>query len=227
MIITVIVRYIIATIITTKITNRFLLENQIIEILWTIIPAILLILIALPSLKILYLIEETKNPIITIKTIGHQWFWSYEYSDFKSIEFESYIKPTNELNKNEFRLIETDNRIVIPFNTQIRILITSADVIHSWTIPNLGIKIDATPGRINQANIIVSRPGIFYGQCSEICGSNHRFIPISIESVSLKTFLNWIKNNSSRLLKCKCWSLKSNYSILANTPDEEFSLLKH
>lgn len=200
-IITIIVGYIIISLITTKINNRFLLEGQIIEIVWTILPAVILIFIALPSLKILYLIEESNNPLITIKSIGHQWYWSYEYSDFKKIEFDSYIKPTNELENNELRLLEVDNRLVLPFNTQTRILITSSDVIHSWTIPNLGVKVDATPGRINQGNILINRPGLFYGQCSEICGANHRFIPIVLERINVKNFIRWIKNFSLSYLK--------------------------
>nr|YP_009692451.1 cytochrome c oxidase subunit II [Rhagovelia reitteri]QEH58863.1 cytochrome c oxidase subunit II [Rhagovelia reitteri]QEH58964.1 cytochrome c oxidase subunit II [Rhagovelia sp. XD-2019] len=180
--------------ILNKKINRFLMENQKIEIIWTVIPAIILILIALPSLRILYMMDEIKSPTITIKAIGHQWYWSYEYSDFKNIEFESYMKPTNEIMKNEFRLLETDNHIVLPMNNQIRILVTASDVLHSWTIPSLGIKIDAIPGRLNQGLIFMNRPGIMYGQCSEICGTNHSFMPITLESVTTKQFVNWLKN---------------------------------
>lgn len=200
-VITVTVMYIIFRLIIRKLGNRMLLERQAIELIWTILPAIILIFIALPSLKILYIIEETNKPIITIKAIGHQWFWSYEYSDFKKIEFDSYIKPTRDLEENEFRLLETDNRLVLPYNTQTRILITSSDVIHSWTIPSLGIKVDASPGRINQGNILMNRPGLFYGQCSEICGANHRFIPIVLERININRFLNWLKNYSLSYLK--------------------------
>nr|YP_010952907.1 cytochrome c oxidase subunit II [Empoascanara defecta]WMQ52350.1 cytochrome c oxidase subunit 2 [Empoascanara defecta] len=192
--ITITVMYMMMSLVLSKLINRMLLEGQLIELIWTIMPAILLIFIALPSLKILYMIEETNKPSISIKAIGHQWFWSYEYSDFKKIEFDSYMKATSDLENNEFRLIETDNRIVLPYNTQTRILATSTDVIHSWTIPCLGLKIDASPGRINQGNIMMKRPGLFYGQCSEICGANHSFMPIVLESVNLNTFLNWLKN---------------------------------
>lgn len=196
LIITITVGYIIFSLVQTKLNNRFLLEGQVIELIWTILPAVILIFIALPSLKILYIIEEINKPLITIKVIGHQWFWSYEYSDFKKIEFDSYMKPSNELESNEFRSLEVDNRLVLPFNIQTRILMTSLDVIHSWTIPNLGIKVDAAPGRINQGNIYINRPGLFFGQCSEICGANHRFMPIVIERINLKSFLNWLKNYS-------------------------------
>nr|UJY96928.1 cytochrome c oxidase subunit II [Potamometra tibetensis] len=175
--------------------NRFILENQVIEIIWTVIPAMILLLIALPSLRILYMMDEIKNPTVTIKAIGHQWYWSYEYSDFKTTEFESYMKPSNEIMENEFRLLETDNRIVLPMNNQIRILVTATDVLHSWTIPCLGIKIDAIPGRLNQGSIFINRPGIMYGQCSEICGANHSFMPITIEAVTTKQFIEWLKNN--------------------------------
>nr|YP_011010318.1 cytochrome c oxidase subunit 2 [Metrocoris vietnamensis]YP_011010331.1 cytochrome c oxidase subunit 2 [Metrocoris quynhi]YP_011010409.1 cytochrome c oxidase subunit 2 [Metrocoris stranguloides]YP_011026024.1 cytochrome c oxidase subunit 2 [Metrocoris bilobatoides]WPW46933.1 cytochrome c oxidase subunit 2 [Metrocoris vietnamensis]WPW46946.1 cytochrome c oxidase subunit 2 [Metrocoris quynhi]WPW47024.1 cytochrome c oxidase subunit 2 [Metrocoris stranguloides]WQM87309.1 cytochrome c oxidase s len=193
--ITTLIAWIMIKMLFNKKINRFMMENQMIEIIWTILPTMILILIALPSLRILYMMDETKNPTITIKAIGHQWYWSYEYSDFKNIEFESYMKPTNEILKNEFRLLETDNRIVLPINNQIRILVTATDVLHSWTIPSLGIKIDAIPGRLNQGSMFINRPGLMYGQCSEICGANHSFMPITIESVTTKQFIEWLKNN--------------------------------
>nr|QHV34322.1 cytochrome c oxidase subunit II [Gessius sp. 'rufidorsus'] len=177
-----------------KFSNRYMLEGQMIELVWTIIPAVMLIFIALPSLRILYLLEEINKPMITIKTIGHQWFWSYEYYDYKEIEFDSYMKNTNNLMNNEFRLLENDNRLILPFNSKIRLLVSSTDVIHSWTIPSLGVKIDANPGRINQGMMMMLRPGLYYGQCSEICGSNHSFMPITIESINMKSFINWLKN---------------------------------
>nr|YP_010363462.1 cytochrome c oxidase subunit II [Atkinsoniella flavipenna]UNZ12563.1 cytochrome c oxidase subunit II [Atkinsoniella flavipenna] len=192
MMITVIVSYMMTTLFINKFVNRLLLEGQMIELIWTIMPAFLLIFIALPSLRILYLLEEINNPLITIKAVGHQWFWSYEYSDFKKIEFDSYMKPTNELELNEFRLLDTDNRITLPYNINTRILVTSTDVIHSWTIPSLGIKIDASPGRINQGSIMMNRPGLYFGQCSEICGANHSFMPIVMESINLKSFILWL-----------------------------------
>lgn len=151
--------------------------------------------IALPSLRLLYLIEEINKPLITLKTIGHQWYWRYEISNFNKIEFDSYIINPLDLKLNEYRLLETDNSIIIPFNLQTRILITAADVIHAWTIPSLGIKVDAIPGKLNQTNFIVNHTRIFFGQCSEICGANHSFIPIKLESTSIKLFLKWILNN--------------------------------
>lgn len=195
-IITVIVSYLMIILFYNKFTNRFLLHGQTIEVIWTIIPAVVLIFIALPSLRLLYLLDEISKPILTLKTIGHQWYWSYEYSDFKNIEFDSYIIPINELRENSFRLLEVDNRIVLPNNNQIRILVSAADVLHSWTVPALGVKVDATPGRLNQTNFFINRVGLFYGQCSEICGANHRFMPIVIERVPTKNFINWIKRNN-------------------------------
>ena len=186
------VGYILFTVLSNSFINRFILENQTIELIWTTIPAIILIFIALPSLRLLYLLDEVNNPTITLKTIGHQWYWRYEYSDFLNLEFDSYITPSAELDSIRFRLLDVDNRTVLPINTQVRIIIRAADVIHSWTVPALGVKADAIPGRLNQTRFIISRPGLFYGQCSEICGANHRFIPIVIEIVNINYFLNWI-----------------------------------
>jgi len=199
--ITTLVGYFMLSLVTNKFVNRYLLDGQIIEIIWTVLPAVILIILALPSLRLLYLIDETIEPRITLKTVGHQWYWSYEYSDFNDIEFDSYMTPTNSLTEGEFRLLEVDNRVILPYLTQIRLLVTAADVIHSWTIPSLGIKADAVPGRLNQLNVFFNRPGIFYGQCSEICGANHSFIPIRVEAINPRDFLNWVKSFSSGSLK--------------------------
>nr|UFZ12997.1 cytochrome c oxidase subunit II [Protohermes grandis] len=193
--ITMLVGYLMMTLFFNKFTNRLLLEGQTIEIIWTILPAITLIFIALPSLQLLYLLDEISDPSITFKAIGHQWYWSYEYSDFLNTEFDSYMIPMNEMTDNNFRLLDVDNRIILPMLSQIRVLVTATDVLHSWTIPALGVKIDATPGRLNQTSFFINRPGLFYGQCSEICGANHSFMPIVIESVSTNSFINWIKNS--------------------------------
>uniref|UniRef100_A0A0U1VLJ5 Cytochrome c oxidase subunit 2 n=1 Tax=Papilio slateri TaxID=866285 RepID=A0A0U1VLJ5_9NEOP len=194
--ITILVGYLMINLFFNKYINRFLLEGQMIELIWTIIPTITLIFIALPSLRLLYLLDELNNPLITLKSIGHQWYWSYEYSDFNNVEFDSYMIQYDKSTPNNFRLLDVDNRIILPMNNQIRIMVTAADVIHSWTIPSLGVKIDANPGRLNQTNLFINRPGIFFGQCSEICGANHSFMPIMIESISIKNFINWINNYS-------------------------------
>nr|UEK75919.1 cytochrome c oxidase subunit II [Meranoplus bicolor] len=178
--------------INNKFINRFLLHGHLIELIWTILPMFILILIAIPSLKILYLTDELHTNKLTLKTIGHQWYWSYEYSDFSSLEFDSFMIPFNQLKNNEFRLLDVDNRCILPFNFPIRVLTTSMDVIHAWTVPSLGIKMDSTPGRLNQMMMFMNRPGLFFGQCSEICGTNHSFMPIVIESTNFKNFKNWL-----------------------------------
>nr|YP_010728439.1 cytochrome c oxidase subunit II [Sergentia baueri]WEF49667.1 cytochrome c oxidase subunit II [Sergentia baueri] len=192
--VTTLVSYLMAMLFFNKLNNRFLLHGQTIEVIWTILPAIVLLFIAFPSLRILYLLDEVNNPTISIKTIGHQWYWSYEYSDFKNIEFDSYMISNNDLNMDSFRLLDVDNRIILPTNNQIRILVTATDVLHSWTIPSLGVKIDANPGRLNQTNFFINRPGLFFGQCSEICGANHSFMPIVIESIPTSHFIKWVTN---------------------------------
>nr|YP_010454127.1 cytochrome c oxidase subunit II [Neorossia caroli]QXJ42143.1 cytochrome c oxidase subunit II [Neorossia caroli] len=177
-------------------TNKFsclnITESQKIETIWTLAPAVILLFLALPSLRLLYLLDETNQPLITIKSMGHQWYWTYEYSDFLNIEFDSYMTPTNELNLGEFRLLETDHHLILPMKTNTRIIVSSADVIHSWTIPSMGVKVDAIPGRLNQLMMYPSRSGIYYGQCSEICGANHSFMPITLEIVNMKYFIKWL-----------------------------------
>nr|YP_009338008.1 cytochrome c oxidase subunit II [Amazona aestiva]AMR57200.1 cytochrome c oxidase subunit II [Amazona aestiva] len=166
-------------------------DAQEVELIWTILPAIVLILLALPSLQILYMMDEIDEPDLTLKAIGHQWYWSYEYTDFKDLSFDSYMIPTTELPTGYFRLLEVDHRIIIPMESPIRMIITADDVLHSWAVPTLGVKTDAIPGRLNQTSFIATRPGIFYGQCSEICGANHSFMPIVVESVPLTHFETW------------------------------------
>jgi cytochrome c oxidase subunit 2 len=184
----------------SKISNKFSHSN-ILEIIWTILPAIILIFIAIPSFSLLYSLDELSDPIITVKVVGHQWYWSYEYTDlFKNSpednninqSFDSYMINTNDLTLGAFRLLEVDNRVVLPTGTHIRILVTSSDVLHSWAIPSFGIKVDAIPGRLSQASLYIKRDGIYYGQCSEICGINHGFMPIVISAVSPQNYLNWV-----------------------------------
>nr|YP_009131450.1 cytochrome c oxidase subunit II [Galathealinum brachiosum]AIL54810.1 cytochrome c oxidase subunit II [Galathealinum brachiosum] len=184
--------YMIIYLMFNTLSCRTLLEAQEIETIWTILPAVILIFLALPSLRLLYLMDEISHPSMTIKTIGHQWYWSYEYSDFANLEFDSYMVPTSDLSFGEFRLLEVDHRMVIPMQTEIRLLVTAADVIHSWCIPSLGIKLDGIPGRLNQITLSCNRPGIFYGQCSEICGTNHSFMPIAIEVINFQSFSKWV-----------------------------------
>nr|AIY62025.1 cytochrome c oxidase subunit 2 [Glossotermes oculatus]URH16504.1 cytochrome c oxidase subunit II [Glossotermes oculatus] len=194
--ITITVMYMMALLITNKSVSRFALEGQMLETTWTIAPAIILVFIAMPSLRLLYLMDEVQFPSVTLKTVGHQWYWSYEYSDFTSTEFDSYMIPQEEYNKGMFRLLETDNRVTLPINAPIRVIVTAADVLHSWAIPSLGVKTDATPGRLNQTSFLINKTGIMYGQCSEICGANQSFMPITIESVTTTHFINWMNKMS-------------------------------
>nr|YP_009730008.1 cytochrome c oxidase subunit II [Tagasta indica]YP_010892329.1 cytochrome c oxidase subunit II [Tagasta tonkinensis]QHX99913.1 cytochrome c oxidase subunit II [Tagasta indica]WJO90062.1 cytochrome c oxidase subunit II [Tagasta tonkinensis] len=190
--ITTIVSYNLSYIVVMKYKNRNMLSDHMIETIWTMIPAITLIFIALPSLKLLYMLDDYNDTMITIKTIGRQWYWSYEYSDFTELEFDTYMLYENDLNPNSFRLLDVDNRTVLPMNSEIRMLMSASDVLHSWTIPAMGIKVDATPGRINQGTFSINRPGLYFGQCSEICGANHSFMPILLESTSIKLFIKWL-----------------------------------
>lgn len=176
---------------------KYLKHGQTLEIIWTIFPAVILLLIAFPSFILLYLSDEVLTPAMTIKVIGLQWYWKYEYSDFVSetgetIEFESYIIPEDMLEVGQLRLLDTDTSIVVPVDTHIRFVITANDVIHSFALPSLGIKVDATPGRLNQVSALVQRTGVYYGQCSELCGVNHGLMPIKLECVTINEFVEWL-----------------------------------
>nr|BAV90197.1 cytochrome oxidase subunit 2 [Bubo flavipes] len=184
------VLYLLALMLTEKLTSTTV-DAQEIELIWTILPAIVLVLLALPSLQILYMMDEINEPDLTLKAIGHQWYWTYEYTDFKDLTFDSYMIPSAELPLGHFRLLEVDHRVIIPMESPIRIIVTANDVLHSWAIPTLGVKTDAIPGRLNQTSIVATRPGIYYGQCSEICGANHSYMPIVVESTPLLHFESW------------------------------------
>jgi len=159
------------------------IHNSLLEIVWTLIPGFIVASIAVPSFALLYATEELIDPETTVKVIGHQWYWSYElndYSEFKKLNFDSYMLPEEDLPVGYFRNLEVDNRLVLPILTRIRVLVTSVDVIHSWAVPSLAIKLDATPGRLIQTPVFIKRASVFYGQCSEICGVNHGFMPIVV-----------------------------------------------
>nr|WAO28617.1 cytochrome c oxidase subunit II [Ibidoecus plataleae] len=176
--------------------NRFLFGNELLELVWTIVPSVVLVAIAVPSLRTLYMMDES-SPLMSLKCIGHQWYWSYEYGDFDNVEFSSYMLPDEELESGMFRLLEVDNHTVVPSNAELRLLVTSTDVIHSWTIPSLGVKMDAIPGRVNQFFMNSIRSGLMYGQCSEICGSFHSFMPICLEVIPQDEFLKWVNSFNS------------------------------
>ena len=182
----------------SAITYKYLNHGTTIELIWTITPALILILIAFPSFKLLYLMDEITDPSMCILAEGHQWYWSYQYPDFLNsekefIEFDSYMVPEFDLELGSLRQLEVDNRVVIPELTHIRFIITAGDVIHSFAIPALGIKSDGYPGRLNQASVYVNRTGVFYGQCSELCGILHSSMPIVIESVNFDKFVSWLE----------------------------------
>ena len=184
---------------TKNLVPEKIIHGTTIEIAWTVTPSLILVLIAVPSFALLYSMDSVVDPAVTIKAIGHQWYWSYEYSDYnledeQSIAFDSYMIPEDSLEADQLRLLEVDNRLVVPVNTHIRVIVTAADVLHSWAVPSLGIKCDAVPGRLNQVSMFIKREGLFYGQCSELCGANHGFMPIVVESVSLDNYVSWVSN---------------------------------
>ena len=181
------------------IAHKYLTHGTVLELVWTITPALILIAIAFPSFRLLYLMDEVISPSLTIKVVGHQWYWSYEYSDFISeegdtVEFDSYMVPDSDLELGQFRLLDVDNAVVIPVDCHVRFIVTGADVIHSFAVPSLGIKLDACPGRLNQVSFLAERTGVYYGQCSEICGIWHGFMPIRVDVVTSSDFLVWMNN---------------------------------
>nr|WKK49860.1 cytochrome c oxidase subunit 2 [Thaumatocrinus sp. JL223] len=192
--VTVIVFYGLFSLLFISYTDRFFLESQGLETVWTVVPAFILVFIAFPSLQLLYLIDEINDPCLTIKAIGHQWYWSYEYTDYCDLDFDSYMVSSEDLFFGFPRLLEVDNRVVVPAQNPVRVLVSSSDVLHSWTVPSLGIKMDAVPGRLNQVTFFSPRSGVFYGQCSEICGASHSFMPIVIESVPFSIFESWVSS---------------------------------
>ena len=181
----------------SPVSQKYVSHGTLIELIWTITPALILMFIALPSFKLLYLMDEVSDPSMAILAEGHQWYWSYQYPDFLNdddefIEFDSYLIPESDLEQGALRMLEVDNRVIIPELTHVRLVVTAADVIHSFACPALGIKCDAYPGRLNQMSVYINREGTFYGQCSELCGILHSSMPIVIESVSIEKFVSWI-----------------------------------
>jgi cytochrome c oxidase subunit 2 len=156
------------------------------------VPVMILIVIAIPSFKLLYFQDSAVDPEMTIKAIGHQWYWTYEYPDYDGLTFDALMIADEDIGEDQFRLLETDNRVVVPVDTSIQVLVTASDVIHAWTIPAFGIKIDAVPGRMNETWFKAEREGVFYGQCSELCGAYHGFMPITVEVVSKDAFAAWV-----------------------------------
>ena len=166
-------------------------HNTIIEVIWTVVPIMILVIIAIPSFKLLYYADKTPNAEMTLKAIGHQWYWSYEYPDSK-VAFDSIMVEDADLKQGQPRLLSVDNAVVVPVNTNIRLLIASEDVIHAWTMPALGVNINAVPGRLNETWMNIDREGTYYGQCFQLCGVNHGFKPIEIHAVSKEAYAQWL-----------------------------------
>ncbi len=177
-------------------------HNVLVEIIWTVIPVIILIVIAVPSFKLLYYTDRAEAPEMTLKVTGYQWYWGYEYPDNGGVNFLSYMVPTKDLDasKGQKRLLSTDNPVILPVDTTIQIQVTAADVLHAFAVPALGVKVDAVPGRLNDTWVRITKPGVYYGQCSELCGKDHAFMPIEIHAVPKEEFNTWIasqKENKS------------------------------
>ena len=168
-------------------------HHTLLEIIWTVIPVIILVIIVVPSLRLLYRVNHIENADMTLKVIGYQWYWGYQYPDYEDLGFESNMVPFEELGPQGLRLLEVNNRVVLPVDTTVRIQVTAADVIHSWAVPSLGVKIDAVPGRLNETWVRIDKPGVYYGQCSELCGVNHGFMPVVIQAVTKEEFDMWLK----------------------------------
>jgi cytochrome c oxidase subunit 2 len=166
-------------------------HNTLLEVVWTVVPIAILMVIAVPSMKLLFFMDKAKNPEMTLKITGHQWFWTYQYPDNGDFEFDSNIVDEEDLPKGGKCLLEVDERVVLPVNTEIRLLMTSDDVIHNWAVPSFGVKMDTVPGRTNESWIKVTKTGTFYGQCSELCGVNHGFMPIRVDVVTKAEFAKW------------------------------------
>jgi cytochrome c oxidase subunit 2 len=175
-------------------------HSTFLEVAWTVLPALILMVIAVPSFALLYSLDEVIDPFFTLKVTGAQWYWHYEYSDWvvndgeedQDISFDSYMLATDDLQEGQLRLLDVDNRVILPINTHIRVLVTAQDVLHSWSVPSFGVKVDACPGRLNQASIFIKRAGTYYGQCQEICGVRHGFMPIVIDAVNLTDYVDWL-----------------------------------
>jgi cytochrome c oxidase subunit 2 len=167
-------------------------HNTLLEVAWTAIPVLILVAIAVPSFRLLYFMDRTQDADMTLKVIGHQWYWSFEYPDHGAVTLESFMKYPEDLEEGEPRLLAVDTPVVLPEDTNIRIITTSQDVLHSFAIPALGLKTDAVPGRLNETWVRVEEPGMYYGQCSELCGVNHGFMPAALKIVSKEEFDAWM-----------------------------------
>lgn len=188
-------------------------HNTLLEVVWTAVPVLILVIIAIPSFKLLYYQDVTPPTELTVKAIGRQWYWSYEYPDHGNFTFDAVMVADSDLQPGQKRLLETDNRVVLPADTYVRVLVTAADVLHSWAMPSLGVKVDAVPGRLNELWINVEEPGVYYGQCSELCGANHGFMPIAIEALPRDQFDAWVADAQTRFAR-----VDDGFAVAATAP---------
>ncbi|MDP6259640.1 MAG: cytochrome c oxidase subunit II [Rhodospirillales bacterium] len=190
-------------------------HNTPLEVIWTVIPIVILIIFSVPSMKLLFFMDKAQNPEMTLKIVGHQWYWSYQYPDHGGFEFDSNMIPDEEIKPGQRRLLDVDNQVVLPANTEVRLLMTSEDVIHNWAIPAFGVKLDTVPGRTNETWVKVTKPGTYYGQCSELCGVNHGFMPVAVKVVSKDEFKQWVAKAKKEFAKVKDAPVKV---VEMNTP---------
>ncbi|HET9149182.1 MAG TPA: cytochrome c oxidase subunit II [Alphaproteobacteria bacterium] len=169
-------------------------HNTVIEVAWTVVPILILLVIAVPSFKLLYFEDKAQNPDMTIKVTGHQWYWSYQYPGKGNMQFDSIVVQDSDLKPGQPRLLTVDNPLVVPVNATVRVLLTGADVIHDWSVPAFGIKLDAVPGRLNETWFKAERTGTYYGQCDQLCGQGHGFMPIEVKVVSKADYDTWVQS---------------------------------
>lgn len=193
-------------------------HNTIIEVLWTAVPVLILVVIALPSFGLLYFIDHTVEPDMTLKAIGKQWYWSYEYPDHGNFTFDAVMKPVDELEDKSLRMMETDNHVVLPVGKKVRLLFTSDDVLHAWGVPSLGVKLDAVPGRLNETWVEINEPGLYYGFCSELCGVNHSYMPIAIRAVSEDEFDAWVESAKKEFARVDEPAVDSVFRLARTSP---------
>ena len=191
-------------------------HHTLLEVAWTALPVLILVVIAIPSFKLLYYQERTPEVEMTIKAIGRQWYWTYEYPDHGNFTFDAYMVPPEEVQPDQHRLLDVDNRVVLPVDTNIRVLVTGSDVIHSWFVPALGMKKDAIPGRLNELWFNIDQPGVYYGQCYELCGAYHPFMPIAIEAVSKEQFEAWVQEAQQRFARAD----GAGFEVAARGPEQ-------
>lgn len=196
-------------------------HNTMLEVVWTLVPVLILVLIVIPSMKMLYFVDRAKNPEMTLKVTGYQWYWGYEYPDHGIGEYSANMLKDEELKEGQPRLLATDTEVVLPVDTDIRILVTANDVIHSWAVPAFGVKTDAVPGRTNETWVRIEREGVYYGQCSEICGTNHGFMPIMVRAVSKDAFAAWVATQGGQMPVAANDNAEAGAAVAAETPAAE------